>query len=277
MYKLLFFLIPLLGLQQEKDHRKVYTKEYFENWYQNSNLTILENDTLREIQKILDQTYQAPDHRSYQDQEHRIIELDSNSNEINREQVERLLNKRYGKRDCINKISESEKYVFYNSYLKFLVVDSLDWKWDRNKIKTIHFNPILAKIEGKLIYIDSTNINQYHDLYNALNMENDNAIGYSYDSKMYPMDMKIWSSYYLENAPFNRHIQNIISADCLNYNPSVYMQLISINRVKTIILTRNFKEALITVNPCGSRYFYIKKEGKWIINKKRPPLVEYIL
>ncbi|WP_180335634.1 hypothetical protein [Labilibaculum filiforme] len=44
----------------------------------------------------------------------------------------------------------------------------------------------------------------------------------------------------------------------------------------SIALTKNLKEVAIEIEPDWSTYFYIKKDGKWVINEDKKPLINYI-
>lgn len=275
MYKLLIFLIPLLGLQQEKDYRKVYTKEYFENWYQNSNLTILENDTLKELQKIIDAVQKSCVEGKASHHDIVVtIELDSLGNEITKEQIKVISEKRYGINNNVKELSDSEKYLFYNAELKFLIVDSVKY-YSSKDFKTIYFKPLIEQFKGKVIYIDSCYKEKFKNLNIALNKDNDDALGCYYDDQLHKSKKRY--SYYLEYAPFNKYIQSMIHEECLDYSGTTFVILRPVNTIKSIALDKDFAEAAIQIEPSGSVCYYIKKEEKWIINKKRPPLVEYIL
>ena len=269
---IILFSVSFFSFSQEKDYRKIYTKKYFEEWYQKSDLTILENDTLKALQEIVDLVQKSYVERkaSLHDDD---VTFHLNTDSLGRVTKERLI-EMYGEKNATDKKEEYRKYLFYNAALPFGIFDSVISNYIRRDLPVIYFKPAIEQFKGKVIYIDSLDQERFKKLGRDLNTENDNAMGYYYFKGF---TSRSWYSYYLEYAtPFNQHIQSIIHSECLDYSGTVYVDLRPVNTIKSIVLTKDLKEAAVEIEPTWSIYYYIKENGKWIMNKNRKPLIKLL-
>lgn len=272
---IIIILILIFGFSQKEDLRNIYSKHFFEDWYQSSNLTILENDTLKELQQIVDAVQK--DHLkddAYLYSLETYIQADS-TGLISTPNEQKRLAKENAEIASGEKFAASNfnrKYLFYNSKLKFGIVDKVPGNYYTKDLRTIYFNPVIEQFNGKVIYIDSLVHHKFKKLQMNLMIDNDDAVGYFHHKIM----GRCWYSYSIQYAPLNRQIQSLIHEECLDYSSPSHVFLRPVNTIRSIALTKNFKEAAIEIEPDWSTYFYIKKDGKWVINEDKKPLINYI-
>jgi len=245
---------------QEYDLRKEFSKSYFEDWNNKQSHTQLLNETFIELEKIILTLQPYPYKNKIYINDHEVVfrMIDEDGSILSDEDIESQCNSIC---DPPIDITDSLKYIFYDSSIRLLLVDSLNMKWRRCDFKEVIFKP---KLKGKILYIDESNRSMFERLKKCMIKDNPNALGRVYD-KVFGSG---WYMHYKKNAPFNRHMQELISELCLNY---YYNDggITPINPIKQIVFTNDLKEALVSVTQNESKYFYIKINDKWVLNNER--------
>ncbi|MGQ1908389.1 hypothetical protein ACT3CE_01240 [Marinifilum sp. RC60d5] len=158
--------------------------------------------------------------------------------------------------DPVAKIADSLKFLFYDSRLKIKIVDSINSCSFSVNFKEIIFKP---KLKGKILFIDHNNSTIFDSIVKAIRNDNSNALG------RVENHIGVWYRYYHWNAPFNRHMQKLISNKCLNYSYD-YGEFAPIDPIRTITLNKELTKARVIQKPYEytPEIVYLRKlDGKW--------------
>lgn len=243
--------------KQNIDYRQIYYKSFFEEWHKNSKFTPLSNDTLKTIQEIIEilQPYPYKNRNEGSDHVEIFTKMDRNGVALTKEQIVEQCNRLS---DPVKEIADSLKFLFYDSRLKIKIVESINPQSFSVNFKEIIFKP---KLKGKILFIDHNNSNVFDNIVRAIRDDNSNALG------RVENHIGVWYRHYHWNAPFNRHMQELISNKCLNYSYDCG-ELAPIDPIRTITLNKDLTKALVFQKP----YEYIleivymrKHDEKWEI------------
>ncbi|WP_321280305.1 hypothetical protein [Marinifilum fragile] len=238
------------------DYRRIYSKLFFEEWHTNSEFTPLSNDTLKTLQEIIEilQPYPYKNRNEASDHVEIHTKLDENGVALTEEQILEECNQLS---NPVREIADSLKFLFYDSRLTIIFVDSISQPMSGRHRKII-FKP---QLRGKVLFIDNKNSHVFDSILRAIRIDNPNAAGQVENIR------GIWYGYYHWNAPFNRHMQELISNKCLNYSYD-YGELTPIDPIRTITLTKDLSEAIVFQKPYeySPQMVRLKKIcGKWVI------------
>ncbi|MGZ2368534.1 hypothetical protein ACXR6G_01950 [Ancylomarina sp. YFZ004] len=263
---LVFCVFGLLAQNESKEHidyRKDFPKSFFEEWHKKSKCTPLSNDTLIALKEIIDiiQPYPYKNRNHCTDVEVIWTKMDKNGIELTYQQIIEECNTLS---KPVRKIADTLKFIFYDSRLKIYMVDSIN-QHSYTYYKEIIFKP---ELKGKILYIDNKNRASYDKIVKGIRDDNSNALGHAENSRL-ENGGKDWYGGYHWNAPFNRHMQELISRKCLNYSRTEG-ELGTIDPIRNITLTKDLNEAVVYQKPYeyNPQFVLLKKvNGEWQIKK----------
>lgn len=253
----------LIAQNESKEHidyRKVFSNSFLEDWHDKQKCTPLSNDTLVAIQEIIDliQPYPYTNRNYCTDVEDIWTKMDENGVPLTEQQILAECNKLS---QPARKIADSLKYLFYDSRLNINMVDSIDARSGFHR--EIIFKP---ELKGKVIYIDNDNSDIFDKIVRGIRDDNPNALGRVENTRL-ENGGKDWYGGYHWNAPFNRHMQELISSKCLDYD-FLEGELGTIDPIDIITLTKDLKEAQVAQRPYhfNPQFVFLKKvNAKWKI------------
>lgn len=255
-----FGLLAQNGSKEHIDYRKEFPKSFFEDWHNKSKGTPLSNDTLIAIKEIIDIIQPYP----YKNRNHSTdcidiwTKMDKNGVPLTGQQIIEECNTLS---KPVRKIADSLKFIFYDSRLKIKILDSIN-QYSPTYYKEIIFKP---ELKGKILYIDNSNSATFDKIVRCIRDDNPNTLGRVENTRL-ENGGKDWYGYYHRNAPFNRHMQELISRKCLNYSYPEG-ELGTIDPIRNIDLTKDLKEAVVYQKPYEyhPQFVFLKKvNGKWI-------------